>query len=238
PYLKYQLYRSGLSVELSFGGYDTFWQEVISKDFSKIKQDIIVTSLLLEQIEPDYELSNWSVDLLAERLFELWNLILSKSEGILAINTFLRPFYSDMGFAGETNEASLVSKISQLNEEIKNFAKNQSSEIFVIDWERLIMRLGMEASIDRRFGYISKAPFKPAFLKLYAEEIAKIGRAKRGKIKKVLVLDCDNALWGGIVGEDGISGIKLDCNEYPGKAFYDFQKGVLQLFNRGVIIVL
>jgi FkbH-like protein len=53
-----------------------------------------------------------------------------------------------------------------------------------------------------------------------------------------LVLDCDNTLWGGIVGEAGIEGIKLDRNGYPGKAFYDFQTSVLHLAQRGVLIAL
>ena len=87
-------------------------------------------------------------------------------------------------------------------------------------------------------GYLSQSFFRGAFLKVYAERIARVSRALKGKSKKCIVLDCDNTLWGGIIGEDGIEGIKLDRNTYPGKVFYDFQKSVMYLFNRGVLVAL
>ena len=60
----------------------------------------------------------------------------------------------------------------------------------------------------------------------------------KGKAKKCVVVDCDDTLWGGVVGEDGLDGIKLDRNSYPGKAFYDFQTGLLHLAERGILVVL
>ena len=98
--------------------------------------------------------------------------------------------------------------------------------------------MGEENSIDYRFWYSSKAPFKNAFLDLYSREITKIVRALKGKSKKCVILDCDNTLWGGVVGEDGLNGIKLDKHSYPGRAFFDFQKNLLYLYERGVLITL
>jgi FkbH-like protein len=92
--------------------------------------------------------------------------------------------------------------------------------------------------MDYRFWYMSKAPFKQSFLNLYALEVFKIVRALKGKIKKCLLLDCDNTLWGGVVGEDGISGISLDRHSYPGNVYYDFHKQILRLHDRGVLIAL
>lgn len=56
-------------------------------------------------------------------------------------------------------------------------------------------------------------------------------------VKKCLVLDLDNTLWGGVLGEDGVEGIQLG-NIYPGLAFYDFQKGLLELYKSGVILAV
>ena len=56
-------------------------------------------------------------------------------------------------------------------------------------------------------------------------------------MKKCLVLDCDNVLWGGIIGEDGIDGIKLDTSN-SGSVYYEFQRVLLTLFNRGVVLAL
>ena len=55
--------------------------------------------------------------------------------------------------------------------------------------------------------------------------------------KKCLVLDLDNTLWGGVLGEDGIDGIKIG-GDYPGKAFLYFQEGLLELAKRGVILTV
>ena len=70
-----------------------------------------------------------------------------------------------------------------------------------------------------------------------AKEYGKYIRALKGKTKKCLVLDCDNTLWGGIVGEEGLSGIKLG-GTYPGSSFQSFQEKILNLKHRGVILAL
>src|SRR3989344_4666748 len=56
-------------------------------------------------------------------------------------------------------------------------------------------------------------------------------------MRKCIVLDLDNTLWGGIVGEDGINGIQLDINP-PGSGFIAFQQAILDLHNRGVILAI
>ena len=83
---------------------------------------------------------------------------------------------------------------------------------------------------------MAKNPYSFAALSAIAEEDLKYLRAIKGKNKKCLVLDCDNTLWGGI-GEDGMDGIKLGST-YPGSAFIEFQKEILNLYNRGIIVAL
>ncbi len=238
PYLKYYFYQSELMSQISFGGYDTILQDLMADDFSQRGDDIVVIAMHIKQFEPDYEISDWPLDSLSERLFEIFNRVASHTSSIVILNTFPRPFYSEAGIGSEMNQHSLSSKINQLNERIRAYAADRASRFFVVDWERLLMRLGEAASLDRRMDYMNRSPFRTDFLKLYAEEIAKVGRSLKGKSKKCLILDCDNTLWGGIIGEDGRQGIKLDRNEYPGRAYYDFQKTVLQLFHRGVLITL
>ena len=65
----------------------------------------------------------------------------------------------------------------------------------------------------------------------------KIIRAAKGKAKKCLILDCDNTLWGGIIGEDGIAKIAIG-KTYPGISYRDFQESILNLHNRGVILTI
>ena len=116
--------------------------------------------------------------------------------------------------------------------------RQHRAQFFLVDFERIIRLLGEEKTIDYRFWYTSKALFKKDFLNAYAQEIVKIAKALKGRTKKCLVLDCDNTLWGGIIGEDGISGIKLDKHIYPDKLYYEFQQNVINLHERGIIIAL
>jgi FkbH-like protein len=62
-------------------------------------------------------------------------------------------------------------------------------------------------------------------------------RPLKGKNRKCLVLDCDNVLWGGIIGEEGLAGIKLG-KTYPGSAYHEFQQEILNLHRRGVVLAL
>jgi HAD superfamily phosphatase (TIGR01681 family) len=162
----------------------------------------------------------------------------SRTQATIAVNTFLAPLYPELGLILPHDRGDLTTQVADLNRFIADQVREKAPRFLLMDWARYQRRLGADASIDRRYWYMSKAPLKKAFLNVYAQELSRIVRALKGKAKKCLVLDCDNTLWGGIIGEDGIDGIKLDGNEYPGKAFYDFQTSVLQLAERGVLITL
>ena len=75
-------------------------------------------------------------------------------------------------------------------------------------------------------------------LRCLGEELAALLARGLGRGKKVAVLDCDNTLWGGIIGEDGPTGIRLDPHEYPGCAFHAFQRQLLELQRAGVLLAL
>jgi FkbH-like protein len=181
---------------------------------------------------------NEKIDEVKEHLNQIYKLVSKHSNALIAINTFIPPFYSEWGIAHSPDILGLNYLITELNQYIRRFVIEHGNRFFIVDWERLIRILGEDNGIDYRYWYSSKAPFKNAFLDLYAIEIMKITRALKGKAKKCVLLDCDNTLWGGIIGEDGIEGIKLDKDIYPGRAFYEFQRNLIYLFERGVILCL
>jgi predicted enzyme involved in methoxymalonyl-ACP biosynthesis len=154
------------------------------------------------------------------------------------VNTFIPPLYPELGIALAPDRSDVASQVADLNRFIVDFVRKRAPRFRLTYWNRYLGLLGAEAALDDRGRYLWKAPFRKAFLDLYAQDLARVVRALQGKAKKCLVLDCDNTLWGGIVGEDGLDGIKLDRNSYPGKAFYDFQTSILHLAERGVLIVI
>jgi FkbH-like protein len=106
------------------------------------------------------------------------------------------------------------------------------------DIEFLSNRRGNLDSTDERTWFESKQPFAAALLvdvaREYAHVLSRIGVSP----KKVLVLDLDNTLWGGVIGDDGLEGIELGTTSPRGEAFRDFQKYLLELSKRGVLLAV
>lgn len=109
--------------------------------------------------------------------------------------------------------------------------------IYVLDLEYLVLKYGSENLFDPRFYYSAKVQFSLLGIQKVAEQSATAILSIIGKRKKCLVLDLDNTLWGGIIGEDGIEHINLS-NDGIGKAFYDFQKKIEKLHNTGTVLAI
>lgn len=106
---------------------------------------------------------------------------------------------------------------------------------YVLDIARAAVETGMSRWRDDRLAYLAKAPWSGDALTAVAKRISRTLRATVTTPKKCLVLDMDNTLWGGVIGEAGLEGIQLGP-DYPGNVFVDFQKRVLSLRDRGVLL--
>lgn len=240
PYLKFNLYSNGIKPEVIFGEYDVINQELLDphSNLHKVNSEIIILAMFIDNFVPELLSSKDELIDFVSDLDEQFELLLVNTDSLIIINTFIPSMYSEWGIANPSHVLKSDYIVSKINQHIREYVSNHSDRLFLVDWERLIRILGEENSIDYRFWYSSRAPFKNAFLDLYSREITKIVRALKGKSKKCVILDCDNTLWGGVVGEDGLNGIKLDKHSYPGRAFFDFQKNLLYLYERGVLITL
>lgn len=110
--------------------------------------------------------------------------------------------------------------------------------LHVCDFDLLSSRRGILNSQDLRAWYESKQPGSPDFLVDIAKEIVHTALSLNRPSKKVLVLDADNTLWGGIIGEDGMDGIALGDTTAKGQAFKFFQNYILSLKKRGILLAL
>jgi FkbH-like protein len=105
-----------------------------------------------------------------------------------------------------------------------------------VDW--LAQRVGLDEWYDDRHWYLSRLPFSQRALPLYADYIARIVGAMRGKSRKCLVLDLDNTIWGGVIGDDGLDGIALHPGDGRGEAFRAVQTLALDLRRRGIVLAV
>ncbi len=107
----------------------------------------------------------------------------------------------------------------------------------IINFSRFCDHYPASHLIDWRFYYISQMQMNPKLAGDFNKWIQREIVAIEGKRKKCLVLDLDNTLWGGILGEDGIEGIQIG-NTYPGSAFLDFQNNLIELSKSGIILTV
>ncbi|WP_230771422.1 HAD-IIIC family phosphatase [Sphingomonas sp. Leaf4] len=86
--------------------------------------------------------------------------------------------------------------------------------------------------------HLAKLPFATRCLPIYADHVARLLGAIRGRARRCLVLDLDNTLWGGVIGDDGLAGIRLGQGDATGEAFLAMQRYALQLHERGVVLAV
>jgi len=85
---------------------------------------------------------------------------------------------------------------------------------------------------------LGKLPFSQSFIPLYADHVCRLLAAHRGKSRRGLILDLDNTLWGGVIGDDGLKGIKIAQGDAVGEAHLELQRYALTLRNRGIVLAV
>ncbi|MBK6854523.1 MAG: HAD-IIIC family phosphatase [Burkholderiales bacterium] len=132
---------------------------------------------------------------------------------------------------------SVAATLDRFNAVLRELAARHA-HVRLIDTEDILRSLGAGSCLDRRFYLRSTAPYSPIFLDEFARRIALASRGFGGYFFKALVLDCDNTLWGGVVGEDLVDGIKLDPHAYPGRVYWQAQLAYAGLERQGVLLCL
>jgi FkbH-like protein len=114
----------------------------------------------------------------------------------------------------------------------------EKSTDLILDLAGLAAAVGGDRWFDPKLWHMAKMPFSQDVLPLVAENAARLLAAIRGKSRKVLVLDLDNTLWGGVIGDDGLDGIRLGQGDTAGEAFLAIQKYALALHRHGVVLAV
>jgi FkbH-like protein len=110
--------------------------------------------------------------------------------------------------------------------------------VTVLDVEALATQVGLASWYDVNQYLTARLPFAAEHVPLYSEHLLRLITAIRGRSRKVLALDLDNTLWGGVLGDDGIDGIRLGQGDPRGEAFLEFQRAVRALKQRGILLVV
>ncbi|MEB2869969.1 HAD-IIIC family phosphatase [Pseudomonas rhizosphaerae] len=127
--------------------------------------------------------------------------------------------------------------LERLNAEIRRAAREDGVLLMDLAWSAASGQYG-DGLADPVRWHQAKQLVSPIWAPLYGEHVARIAAAVVGRSRKCLVLDLDNTLWGGVVGDDGVDGLYLGQGSATGEAFLAFQRYAAQLARRGVILAV
>lgn len=247
PYLKYLADESGYAADIRFGEFDNIVQEALGSAPTLFGADLDAVLLfapliaLSPQLESGFPLlSRSEIDAEVERLLQLFDTvsrgIRSQTDAMILWHGLESPLYPAMGILDAQMPYGQEAIIGRLNDALRAQLM-AATNAYLVNIDACLSRLGANRFYDARYWQIARAPYAREGLAEIAREDFKFLRALKGRARKCLVLDCDNTLWGGIIGEDGLDGIAL-AQSHPGKAYVDFQQEVLSLHRRGVILAL
>jgi FkbH-like protein len=109
---------------------------------------------------------------------------------------------------------------------------------FLLDVAAIAETVGLANWHDPVMYHMAKLPFAQKLVPFYAEQVCRIISAMSGKARRALILDLDNTLWGGVIGDDGLSGIELGQGNAVGEAYLAVQNTVLKLRQRGIVLAV
>jgi FkbH-like protein len=240
-------YDCGMQINIKTGDYDNIIQEAIGSrsDLFEDDLDCVLIFARLEGISPklanslqtvDSKTVDTEIDVVKEYIERSLMGVREKTDAMIIWHGFESNPYPRGGIAEICGTNGLNDVIYKLN----LYAKEVISGLrgtYYLDTNVCMTRVGSENYFDYRLWHIARCPYSVKGMKEIIMEGFKYIRASRGLNKKCIVLDCDNTLWGGVIGEDGLGGIKIG-RKYPGSEYYEFQQEILNLHDRGIMIAL
>lgn len=232
--LEYLCRINRIEPKIEFGNFDNIVQDSASlkdKDLNIVIYDVLN---IVDQVSEFFEdLEDEKYNSLINKLFTEIDIIFEnlKNTATVVFSSFSSLYYN----YNNTNFSKIEIFVKELNSYVE---KNKTSNVSIINIDKIFALVGFNQSIDYRFYHSSKAPYTFAFLKNYVSAIEPVILRNSGKLKKAIIFDCDNTLWKGVIGEDGIDGIDMSPTSNLGKFFHLVQRIAVFLSKRGVIIGL
>ena len=229
------------------GGYNQYNQEILDKNSGLYQFFPDITFLILDirNILGDLFYFPYSIpaskrrDLINEKTNEIVTLaktFVNNSKSKLVITNFVQPRYSSYGIAESKAEYGFHEMINDLNTNlIREFCNADS--IYLYDFSSFVSLHGEKNVVNFQQFLVGDIRISMDYIPYLANDLMAYIIATLGLSKKCIVLDLDNTLWGGIVGEDGFDGIKLGPQP-PGNAYVEFQRHLIALFQRGILLAI
>ena len=237
----------GVVPEIYVGDYNQYSQEILDlgSGLYKFQPDLIiifidVITILGNNYLLPYQVSSkqrkvWVNEKLKE-IASLIQKIKENSSAKILLHNFEIPLYSPLGILENKQEFGFIESIETLNTGLRDAFK-RDPQVHVLDYDSFCSNIGKQNIMDYKMYFLGDIKIDLQYIPKLCDEYLAYIKPLIQSTKKCIVLDLDNTLWGGIIGEDGLNGIKLGPDP-EGKPFLEFQKYLLSLFNRGIALAI
>ena len=243
--LKTNAFLNNIFIDVYLGNYGQWQQELMSNNLYDFAPEIIFVILDRFGIDsdiynsyhlmPEEEIESYFKNYLAE-IYKLVDAAKEKTKAKIVVSNIVDFWSNILGIAEGRAKNSLRRYIKRANLSLEQKYANDH-QVLVFDFDGWLGYRGKEQNMYAKFFFLADMRLNPEIMPALAKELCAYLIAVFGKSKKCLVLDLDNTLWGGIIGEDGLSGISL-APHGAGQEFYLFQKTILAFHRRGIILAI
>jgi FkbH-like protein len=236
--------RRRLWVETYESDYGQYWQELADPEspLHRFKPNAILLALDAHHLAAGISAASSATEIKAalsetgERVRSCWRLA-REAFRCPVIHQLALPVHPPLiGNNEHRLSGSRAGFIAALNAELRGMADAEGVDVLALDARAA--RDGIGAWHNRELWHRAKQEVTPAAAPMYGELVMRLVAAHRGRSYKALVLDLDNTIWGGVVGDDGVEGLVLGQGSPLGEAFADFQHYARELSRRGVILAV
>ena len=240
PVLRALFHENGVNVEVYEGAFDGIELEALNPDSGlyRFKPDVIVLALATQALRNRFfhdSRGDFAEESL-KRIEHLWKSLRSRTSAQILQFNYVMPYERVFGNFDVQAPQTLYASVGRLNLALAKAASAMSS-VNIVDVEGISSEVGRAGWFDDRLWNMTKAFCRLEHLPLVCQSVADIVLTLMGRIRKCVVLDLDNTLWGGVVGDLGHLGVEIGAHG-DGEAFFHFQSYLLELKRRGIILAV
>ena len=236
---------------LNYGIKPTFYES----EYNKFYEDAVFGNDELNEFNPDIiyihttnrNITNYptmlddkkTVDEMLQAEYDkfekVWDSLLNKFNATIIQNNFEYPYYRLLGNKDASDIHGKINYITRLNQKFYDYA-NITKNFFINDINYVSSCYGLDKWANQFYWHMYKYAMEVPAIPYLSFNIANIIKSIYGKNKKAFVLDLDNTLWGGIVGDDGVDNLSIGPEVPTGQVYLEFQEYLKEHKNLGIIL--
>jgi FkbH-like protein len=244
PGLRVAGLRRNLHTRVYLGDYGQYLQELQDSDSAlyQFRPEIFLFAFhaqhLFGALHADLSKgeANALVESVAGKIRQIWRRARQQSNGQIIQQTIIPTYQPLLGSNEHRLHGSGSNLVNRVNGRLRELADEEGVDVLALD--HYMANDGAAAWHDPGLWHLSKQEISPRAAPAYGDLVMRLVAARQGRSYKCLVLDLDNTLWGGTIGDDGMEGIRLGQGSALGEAYVAFQNYVRDLSKRGVILAV